>query len=352
MTDHSDRGDSHATFTLTRRGLMVGAAWAAAGPLAGRIGLVSDALAQPAPKSNAITVTLLGTGTPNPRPTRFGPSTLVEAGGKRLVIDAGRGMPTRLFQLKIPLREIDGVFITHFHSDHLNGLPDFFLTSYIPTPYARRRTPMKLYGPTGTARIAEAMRSMYADDARIRMADEHVPEAATEVETKEFSQDGVIFDEDGVKVTAFKVHHGDLIKPSYGYRVDYAGRSVLLSGDTTFNENLIKHGTGVDLLLHEVCVVPDALKDKSPFKEILNHHTSPEECGVVFTRTKPKLAGYTHIVQVGNKEHPPLNDDAIVQATRKTYQGPLALGVDLMRFVIADDVRVLKWDAQRKGYPT
>ncbi len=90
-------------------------------------------------------MTLLGTGTPQPRPDRFGPSILVEAGGK---FDAGTGLTIRLFQLGIPLGTIDSLFITHFHSDHLNGLPDYFLTSYLRTPYAVRNKEMRLAGPS------------------------------------------------------------------------------------------------------------------------------------------------------------------------------------------------------------
>ena len=348
MTDRRD-----GVLKPTRRALMGGAASVAlAGSFAAPLGLISTAGAQPAPKSDAITVTLLGTGTPNPRPDRFGPSTLVEAGGKRLLFDAGRGLTIRLFQLKIPHGNVDAMFLTYFHSDHLNGLPDFYLTSLLRTPYAQRNTPMRLIGPTGTARIAEGIRNAFADDLRIRMADENVPEAATRFDAKEFSADGVVYDEDGVKVTAFAVLHGDLIKPSYGYRIDYAGRSVLLSGDTKFDENLIKHGTGVDLLVHEVCMLPDALNDVPIFKAIMNHHTSPEECGIVFSRTKAKLAAYTHLVQPGTAKYPPVSDQAIVDATRKTYQGPLVVGLDLTRFVVAGEIRTLRWDLQLRGYPT
>ena len=352
MTKSQD-GGSRRRYSLSRRGLLTGVATTALGATAlDQAGFIASVLAQPAPKSDAITVTLLGTGTPNPRPDRFGPSTLIEAGGKRLIVDAGRGMTIRLFQLKIPLGQIDATFLTHFHSDHLNGLPDYFLTSYLRTPYAQRNTTMRLYGPTGTARVAESMRTTFADDIRIRMADENVPEAATRIDTKEFSEDGMVFDEDGVKVTAFRVLHGELIKPSFGYRVDYAGRSVLLSGDTKFDENLIKHGTGVDLLLHEVCMLPDALRDVAAFKAIMDHHTSPEECGVVFNRTKAKLAAYTHLVQPGTAKDPPVSDEAIVEATRKTYQGPLIIGQDLTRFVVGKEIRTLRWDAEQRGYPT
>lgn len=281
-------------------------------------GTLPSASGQTAEASNTITVTLLGTGTPNPRSDRFGPATLIEAGGKRLLIDAGRGLTIRLNQLKIPFGQVDAVMLTHFHSDHLNGLSDFWLTGYLPPPYAARKSPMRLIGPTGVTRIAEGMRTAFADDIRIRMADEAVPEAATQIDTREFSSDGIVYDESGLKVTAFEVDHGPQIKPAYGYRIDYAGRSVLLSGDTKFDENLIKHGTGVDLLLHEVCMLPDGLKDNSIFMAIMNHHTSPEECGVVFTRTKTKLAAYTHLVQVGTAKSPAVSDEAIVAATRKT----------------------------------
>src|SRR6476620_5858466 len=103
------------------------------------------------------------------------------------------------------------------------------------------------------------MRSTFSDDIRIRMADEHVPEAATRIEVREFAREGVCLDEDGIKVTAIQVNHGPLIEPACGYRIDYAGRSVLISGDTKYEPNIIRHGAGLDLLIHEVCAVPAGL---------------------------------------------------------------------------------------------
>ena len=206
---------------------------------------------------------------------------------------------------------------------------------------------MRLWGPKGISRIAENLTAAYADDIRIRMADEHVPEIATRIEADEYQSDGVVFDEGGVKVTAFEVNHGPLIKPAFGYRVDFAGRAVTISGDTKFNENVIKHGTGADLLIHEVALYPEALQSDPAIIAIMNHHTSPEEAGTVFARAKPKLAAYTHFVM-----RPPITPDDIAARTRRNYQGPLALGEDLMRFVVAENVTVQKWDPQRKGYPT
>jgi ribonuclease Z len=307
--------------------------------------------AQPAPSSDqAITVTLLGTGTPVPLSDRFGPSTLVEAGGRKLLFDAGRGVPIRMSQLGLPLGVIDTVLLTHFHSDHLNGLPDVWMTSYIPVGFGNRTKPLRLVGPTGTAHIAEGMRATFSNDIETRMADEHVPEAATRIDVQEFSKDGVVLDEGGLRVTAFKVNHGELIHPSYGYRIDYAGHSVLISGDTKYEQNIIEHGRGIDLLIHEVCAVPEPLQNLPNIKQVINHHTSPQEAGRIFALTRPKMAAYTHLVLLGTREQPPLTVPDIERQTRETYDGPLTTGEDLTRFVISDRVTVQRWDPARNRY--
>jgi ribonuclease Z len=315
------------------------------------IGAISlPARAQTTGAEQVLTVTLLGTGSPVPLSDRFGPSTLVEAGSRKLLFDAGRGVPIRLNQLKISLGEIDTVFLTHFHSDHVNGLPDVWMTSYIPVGFGNRKRPMRLWGPQGTARIAESMRMTFWDDIRIRMADEHVPEAVTRIDAHEFSEDGVVFDEDGIRVTAFQVNHGELIHPSYGYRVDYGGRSVLISGDTKYEPNIIKNGASLDLLIHEVCAVPQALQTVPIIKHVIDHHTSPQEAGKIFSLTNPKMAAYTHLVLLSTNEQPPLGADDVEKQTRETYQGPLTVGEDLMRFTIGAEVKVQKWDPSRRGY--
>lgn len=304
-------------------------------------------------QAGAMAVTLLGTGSPSLNPARFGPATLVQAGGLNLLLDAGRGCTVRLGQIGVPLGQIGGVFLTHFHSDHVNGLPDLWMTSYIPTPYAGRRAPLRLWGPTGAVRLAERMRSAFEDDIRVRMADENVPEAATAIEAHEFAEaGGRVFEEAGVVVTAFPVNHGPLIRPSVGYRVDHAGRSVLLSGDTKHDENVIRHGTGVDLLLHEVCAIPaEVLRTTPAAVAIAEHHTSPEEAGRVFAAARPRLAAYTHIVQTTRPPVPPVPLQQIEAETRRAYDGPLVLGQDLDRFVLdGAGVRIQRWDAARQGY--
>src|SRR5215475_15680676 len=101
-------------------------------------------------QAEPITVTLLGTGTPTPRLSSFSASTLIEAGPEKLLFDIGRGSTIRLFQKRIPLGAMTAHFITHMHSDHLVGLPDLWLTGWVATPWASRKTPMVIYGPKGT----------------------------------------------------------------------------------------------------------------------------------------------------------------------------------------------------------
>ena len=221
----------------------------------------SGAQGQTAAKSD-FRVTLLGSGIPVPEPDRFGPATLVEAGGQKLLFDAGRGATIRLFQLRVPLREVGPLFLTHFHSDHTVGIPDVWLSGWLGGPWARRTTPFRVIGPTGTKDLMANLERAYAADIKIRMADENYPAEGIRVIAEEFPMGGVVYKKDGVRVTAFEVNHGDLIKPSYGYRIDYDGRSVVISGDTRFDKNVIKHGTGADLLIHEVAAVrPELLKD-------------------------------------------------------------------------------------------
>jgi ribonuclease Z len=299
-------------------------------------GMLSPAVAdQPQMK-----VTLLGTGSPVPLPDRFGPSTLVQAGRHNLLFDAGRGLTIRLYQIGVSMSTVDPLFITHYHSDHVNGLPDLWLTGWLGAPWAKRTSPLHVIGPTGLKELTSNLEKAYAADIRIRIADERYPPEGVRIEPQEFGNDGVVYDNDGVKVTAFEVNHGDEIKPAYGYRVDFAGHSVVLSGDTRFNENLIKHATGADLIIHEVAAAPPQLASDKQVQTVMAHHTSPQEAGTVFSRTHPKLAVFSHIVLSARPNVPALTMEQVVEQTRQTYSGPLQGGEDLMSFDIADQVSI------------
>jgi len=289
-------------------------------------------LASHAAAAQTLTVTLLGTGSPIPDVDRFGPSTLVQAGPETLLFDCGRGVPIRLWQLHIPLRALTAVFFTHLHSDHVVGFPDLWLTGWLPPPFGQRATPMRVYGPKGTSAMMASLQKAYAADIGIRVADEKVPAAGAAIASVEIVE-GLVYERNGVRVTAFDVDHGPLIKPSLGYRVDFAGHSVVISGDTRVSENLVRFSRNVDVLVHEVAAAkPELLASSESARRIIGHHTTPEQAGQVFTRVRPRLAVYTHIVLLTTDPAigVPTIDDVVAQ-TRRNYAGPLEVGEDLMR---------------------
>lgn len=264
-------------------------------------------------------VSLLGTGFVDPSLERFGPSTLIEAGGEKLLFDCGRGSVQRLTQLGVPLKDVNKLFITHFHSDHLVGIDDLWLTGWLR---GRTDVPLQVWGPPGTRAMMEHMVLAFDLDIRIRRNagnGEGIKVVVHEI------KEGVVYERGGVKVTAFDVNHGD-IKPALGFRVDYRGRSIALSGDTAVSENLIRFSRGVNVLIHEVSAAP---------RTGIALHVTPEEAGEVFERVGPKLAVYSHIIL-------PLkftrND--LVTRTRKTYKGPLEVGEDLMIITVGESVKV------------
>jgi len=176
----------------------------------------------------------------------------------------------------------------------------------------------------------------YSFDIQMRRdVDEKLPPQGVEIEAKDIHQ-GVVYQNGDLKVTAFEVDHG-LLKPAFGYRIDYAGHSVVLSGDTRYSENLIRFAQGTDVLIHEV-LDPEAysklVNSYTPEQRarVVAHHTTPDEAGKVFTKVAPKLAVYSHIV-------PPNVPDLVAQ-TRKTYSGPLEVGEDLMSIEIGERVEV------------
>ncbi len=297
----------------------------------------AGAASQPAPAAkDEFRVTLLGTGSPMPAMRRFGPGVLVQAGGQNLLIDSGRGVTQRLLQVGLKLGAVDALFITHLHSDHVVGIPDLWLTGWLEAGYAQRNGPFRVFGPAGSQNLMDGLVKAYDWDIKARIADQKLDPANVRPEVSEIRQ-GVIYSKSGVTVTAFEVDHGELLKPAFGFRVDFAGRSVTISGDTRFSENLIHHATGTDLLIHQVAAVRAELMDSPVFKVILDHHTKPEEAGTVFSRTKPRLAVYYHFVLLGTPKVPAVTEEEVLTMTRKTYAGPLLIGEDLMAFRIDAD---------------
>jgi len=269
----------------------------------------------------------LGTGTPAPSGRRFGTATLIEAGGLRVLLDCGRGVVVRLAELGLPVGSVDAVLFSHFHSDHYVGLPDLLMTGAIPAIWGGRRKPLRILGPRGVRAVAEGLWQFSAADRDIRIADSEISESMHCTEVTEFTE-GVVFDEAGLRIIAIEVDHGEFVKPAFGFRVEFGGRSFVHSHDTRLSENLIAQAARADVFVHEVAMArPETLKGSAHVRTVLDHHITPREVGQVFDRTRPQLALLTHVVLKG--PNPPQIDDVLAEVA-ETYAQPVIVAQDLM----------------------
>ena len=291
---------------------------------------------------DTIKVTLLGTGTPQLNPRRNGNSTLIEAGGQVIMFDAGRNAMFQAKQAGTNLRKINNVFLTHYHSDHVNGLSDVWMMGYLG--FAMRKEPLKIWGPAGVKQLTDGLTMAFAADVKIRTEQFGGNRKPGMTLVPKLVKPGVVNNVNGVKITAFEVDHIEA-RPALGYRIEYKGRTVVLSGDTIFSENLIKNSMGVDLLIHQIGYAPpNAMKKNKLVRRIIGHHTQPHQVAQVLNAAKPKMAVISHIVvfKMKGADLSPQGEEAMMRALRESYQGPVLLGQDLMAFEVGDTVRRLR----------
>ncbi len=279
-----------------------------------------------------IKVTLLGTGSPRPSVERSGPAVLVEVGGKILLFDAGRGVVQRLQELEVGVSEVQQIFLTHLHSDHISAVDDVWLTGWI---YQRPQA-LNVYGPKGTVSYIEHMKQAYSYDVELRNQYAGLELKSGLVNAQDIKP-GVIYSEGEIKVTAFLVNHKP-VDPAYGYRVDFGERSVVISGDTTFSQGLVDHSKDVDLLVHEIMAVkPKILENNPRLQKIERYHTDPEQLAKVLNEVQPKVAVTTHVILVGVSEQQVLNQ------IESQYDGRLYMGEDLMSIEVGSSLKVIPY---------
>jgi ribonuclease Z len=297
------------------------------------------ALASQQAAAQSMTVTLLGTGYPEPLLDRFGPGTLIEARGQRFLFDAGRGVAQRIWEMNVPLGTVRHVFLTHLHSDHVVGLPDAWLTGWLRTAFGRRTGLLHVYGPAGTRAMVSALRQAF--DVDVRQRTDGVPDSTAEMIGHDVAE-GVVYDRDEVKVTAFTVDHGNPPIAALGYRIETGGRSVTISGDTRKSENLIRHARQTDVLIHEVMAVGPGAQATPAVRRILDSHTSPEDAADVFSRAQPRLAVFTHVGILSAPALRPEILDGLLARTRALYPGRVVVGEDRMTITVDDSIRVTR----------
>lgn len=282
-----------------------------------------------------ITVTVLGSGTPMPTADQYGAAILVQAGGKDLLFDCGRGCTSRLVQVDRDLiTGIEHLFLTHLHSDHIVGVDDLWLNGWTQG----RNAPMKVFGPPGTIGFFTHLKQAFDEDIKVRIK-KGLPatiDGISLAEIKKISEDQIVLNEDGVVVTAFLVDHQP-VEPAFGFRIDYAGRSVIISGDTKPSDNLVNNAMDADVILHEL-FSPSLVNyvrtnfTKEQYEAIVGIHTTVEQASVIFARTKPRLGVYYHL-----RLTPKDKVDAL-SVTSEYYNGRVEVSQDLFQIKIGDDI--------------
>ncbi|MEQ9011312.1 MBL fold metallo-hydrolase [Algiphilus sp.] len=285
-------------------------------------------------------VVLCGSGSPLPDPTRAGPCALVIAGEQVLMVDVGSGSMRNLGPMGIPPGRVDALLLTHFHSDHIDGIGELMLQRWAGGSHT---APLPVIAPEGVTPIVEGFNQAYRTDIGYRIAhhgEAVVPPSGAGARARPFAlppaEGRVVLQQDGLTVTAFPVDHAP-VEPSVGYRFDYQGRSALISGDTKASEVVRRHAQGVDLLVHEalasdlVAILTEAAEAAGEAelatitRDILDYHTSPVEAARIAAQAEVGHLLYTHIVPqlpVALLERQFLNGvDAV-------FDGPVTVGED------------------------
>ena len=272
---------------------------------------------------------LLGTGTPNADPERSGPSLAIVVGSNSYIVDFGPGVVRRASALSkqwggkieaLNANNLKLAFLTHLHSDHTAGYADLILTPWV----LGRNIPLEVYGPKGLTQMTEDLLEAYRSDISYRLDGlEPANALGWQVTTHEITE-GVVFQDDLIEVTAFKINHGSWDN-AFGYRFVTPDKTIVISGDTRPSQNLIRYSEGADILVHEVYSQAGFDKKTEVWKKYhASHHTSTFELGEIAKKTKPGLLVLHHILFWGATE------EELLDEISQIYDGLVSIGSDMM----------------------
>lgn len=290
---------------------------------------------------DGLNIVLCGAGSPFPDVTRAGPCVAVIAGQQILIVDSGSGSARNLAPAGIPAGRIAAVLLTHFHSDHIDGLGELLLQRW---GNGARTTPTPVIGPAGVEQVVAGFNLAYTQDFSYRVAHHGtriIPPGGAGGVAQPFAlpapgEGRVVYDAEGLKVTAFAVDHRPIV-PAVGYRIDYRGRSALISGDTVKSANLAQFAKGVDLLVHEalstelVDMIAESAKQAGATNieqishDILNYHTTPVEAAQI-----AQVAGARHLLFYHLVPVLPLRrlEPIFLRGVSDAYEGGVTIGRD------------------------
>lgn len=264
-------------------------------------------------------VILLGTGNPNPDPERMGPAVAVVSNRHVYIVDCGAGVVRRAAQAGLKMEQLTRAFITHLHSDHTVGLPDLIFTPAV----TGRTEHFEVYGPPGLRAMTTHVMKAWKKDIDIRLHGGEPSIARAYIVKAHDVRPGEIYRDDSVRVVAFDVQHGAW-KHAYGYRFEAPDKVIVISGDTTYSEQLVDAARGCDILVHEVYSqkgwegrTPDWKRYHAVF------HTSGPDLGRLAAKVQPKKLVLYHVLAMGESE------DEVLREVQQQFSGEVIYGADL-----------------------
>ena len=318
--------------------------WLSREPIAERVmaGVFERGMGDPfAGLPDGLSVTLCGSGSPLPDPTRAGPCTAVIAGRRLFIVDSGEGSVKSMTLMQLPPARVEALFLTHYHSDHIADLGELMLQRW---GGGAARSPLPVYGPTGVDQVVGGFEQAYQLDRAYRIA-HHGPKVMPPsgfggtphpFAVSSDGPDAVLIDEPDLKVIAFPVDHGP-VKPAVGYLFIYKGRRVVISGDTSPSSRVEREAAGADVLVHEG-LAPNlvALQRHAALAQhrdniaqilhdIVSYHTTPEQAAAIAQRARVRVLLFTHVI-------PPLPlrtlEDPFLGRSRQIFHGKIIVGRD------------------------
>ncbi|WP_395004697.1 MBL fold metallo-hydrolase, partial [Undibacterium sp.] len=261
------------------------------------------------------------------------PAQMILIDGEAYVIDCGNGVAQQIVKAGIKLSAVRHVFLTHHHSDHNADYGNLMLLAWAADLNHRVDT----YGPAPIKRMTQQFLALNDFDIKTRIVDEGRKPLKSFIYPHELKRDGLVMQNQKVKVTAAQVVHPP-VAPSFAYRFEHQGKAIVMSGDTSYSENLVRLAQGADVLVHEIMHTPslDQLLATEPnatrLKEhLLASHSTAEQVGRVATKAKVKKLVLSHFVPGG---YPYLDDSVWLNAVRPYFDGEIIVGSDLMEIQV------------------
>jgi ribonuclease BN (tRNA processing enzyme) len=271
-------------------------------------------------------VVLLGTkGGPTPTPLRAEPATLIELDGHAWVVDCGNGVANQLVKAGTPLARLERIFVTHNHSDHVADVGNLIEIAWS----SGLKTPVTVHGPPPIRQIVRDQLAAFSYDVAARIREEGRVPLDPLISVDERAAPGPVVRDRGTKVTSALVDH-ETVAPAFAYRFDTPGRSIVISGDTRYSDNLVEMAKGADLLIHEAIYGPmiDRMASENAATladHLRRSHTLAEQAGLVAARAGVKKLVLSHLVPGAG-----VSDAMWIAAVRRNFAGPLVIGRDLM----------------------